>query len=222
LPTIEGEMLTLVSDELLPIFKVLSIFRAFDQPLLVNLLREEAIHLPFESGNIFRQASSLRKRLIETYLVDGPQEEPMYKMNFVVRRVLYLRMRYRSPQLCQKINTLALRIFEDRLRDASMGAQRPLLSFNECVYHKLIELELALDDDEVEVDICADLRIYLNACLGDLLHSIPEMEWPTQLSVLRNRWQEDRELKEAMQRVVGGHQCYSELSQEIDNFVQRH
>jgi hypothetical protein len=226
LPTIEGEMLMLVSDELLPIFKVLSIFRSFDQPMLANLLENEAVQLLLEAGSIPRQARWfqarwLRKRLMEAYLVDGPQEEPVYKMNFVVRRVLYLRMRHRSPQLCQKINTLALQIFEDRLEDAKGGPQRPILSFNECIYHKLRALELALDDDEDEVDICADLRIYLNACLGDLLHSIPEMEWPTQLSVLRNRWQEDKELKEAMRRVVGDDKCYSELSQEIDNFVNK-
>jgi len=218
LPTIEGEMLTLVSDELLPIFKVLSIFRAFDQPLLVNLLQEEAIHLPFESGNIFRQASSLRKRLMETYLVDGPKEEPMYKMNFVVRRVLYLRMRHRSPQLCQKINTLALQIFEERLRDANAGAQRPVLSFNECIYHKLIELI----PDRHEVDVCEKLRVYVIKRLGDLRHSINEMEWPTQFPVLKNRWHKDDELKEAMQRVVEDDRCYSGLSQEIDNFVRRH
>mgnify|MGYP001095154088 CR=1 FL=1 len=224
LPTIEGEMMGSIQDDLVPVFRVLSALRRFDQPMLASLMEHGILETPTSVQATSRRASRLRRRLVDTYLVtephvehhkDEPIFEPMFTMNYAVRRALSLRMQYRSPERYQAINQAALEIFGSWLQHAQIKPDRSVVSLIEIVYHRLKALEM---DPQVE-STCDRIKAEVQGYLRQLLEAIDEEDWPTYLPRLRVYWEADKELQETARRATGEPECYDILLREIKQFV---
>ncbi|GIK43091.1 MAG: hypothetical protein BroJett011_69240 [Chloroflexota bacterium] len=216
LPTIQQEILGPVTDhELLPIFWVLSIFRRFDQRLLGAFLQRQLLPGSLGELDISRQARQLRKRLMDTYLVNEPAiGESMYTLDFTVRRVLSLGMQYRFPERYRMINSVALEIFTDWLQDPQTTPGRRVMCLVDLVYHWFKILEL-----DQNKDIYHHLEEGLEKYLPLLTLMIDEAFWPNYLSQLRDYWEKDEELQETAYQATGGSKCYDLLSDQIKQFV---
>lgn len=213
-PTIQEELSTQIPAELLPPFEILSIFRRFDRPLLDTLLERHILSSPLLEQAVIEQARDLRRRLVETYLVNEPSiDETMYTMNFTIRRVLSLNMMYNDPARYLEFNKIALDIFTERLTSTRMSPSRSIISLMEIVYHLLKILEV--DSKVKPKNVCGRTKTKLDNLLPLLLNTIDVDDLPR----LRSYWGADKELLETIQRVTGGHTCYKNLSRRINDFI---
>jgi hypothetical protein len=219
LPTIQGEMLgSIPNPDLFPVFWVLSAFRRFDQRLLGTLLERRILPSTIGGPDSALRARRLRKQLLDTYLISEPTiGESMYTMNYTVRRVLSLSMRYHFPERYRAVNSAALDIFTNWLQSARTGPERAIMSLIEIVYHWFNAL--AMDPKVDEKDICARIQEALQEYLPLLLTAVEEDEWPACLPRLRDHWKEDKEIQETAQRATGERQCYERLSRQIERFI---
>jgi hypothetical protein len=221
LHTIEREMLRLITDvRLLEVFQILSIFRRFDQHVLRTLLKRKILPNDSRGGEEDSQAAQLRASLIRTYLVSDPDDrEPMFTMNFAVRRALALRMRYGNPQTFRDLNHTAVEIFTEWLQNVRVKPERSIVSLIEIVYHQLnvleMDLELGTDSALTIVEICTRVRDELDKHLQMLIETIDEDDLPK----LKAYWEKDKELRETVERVTRDPQCYYILSRKIQNPV---
>ncbi|MCL4298567.1 MAG: AAA family ATPase [Anaerolineae bacterium] len=219
-PIIKTEMLNSIPRNLLSTFETLSVFRRFDPLLLAACLERGVL-----GGNVTkisdfdRQARELRKRLVETYLVNEPsKDETMYTMNFAVRRALSLNMQYNKVNRYQATNAEARDIFCRWLQDKKIPPSRSVVSLIEVIYHTLKAFEM--QPNITVQDICHQTQAILEEHLALLLVTINENQWPNYLPLLRSYWEADEELQETAQRITGGTECYETLLHQIEKFVK--
>ncbi len=219
LPTIRQEMLGSIPDfDLAYIIWILSIFRHFDQRILLTLLERQVLPNAPGGRDASRQARLLRKRLVDTYLVNEPtREEAICTINFTVRHALALSMQYHFPSRFRAINGLALEIFTERLQSTQIGLHRSVSSLIEIAYHwfKAIEVDPTVKAD----DICDRIQQALQEHFPLLLGGIEKVDWPDCLLLFKDSWAADEALQETARRATRGTECYESLTRFIKEFV---
>ena len=220
---IYAEMLKPIDSEILSTVWNLSIFRRFDQPLLLGLLDRGL--LPSLPGDKSHQARDLRTKLEEINLFDTDESTSTITTNYAMRRAISLNMQHDALDRYKTLNVIALEIFLDRLQSSKAGIEKQIermaINLFEILYHwtKLIEIDNCEEKPQPNAGLlCAKIHEAFENYLLFALAIIRNEDRSAFFQLLGKRWKDDVELSETVRRVTRQDDCVQAIQQLLNKY----